>query len=451
QRESSAQLQLRVVIDAELQKCLTIHEAATYWQDRLHRPLARLRLWLEAGPFLWFPGLSLAEAQLQAQTTFDGLCSALLQHEAYVGTLHKQLTAPEKGPAWTDQTRTMIKQWLRHSGCELDELDELDDLNDLDLGARIVAAATGWSKEDLLGERLPPGRLRRSWWWIAALMPFAGACAFLWSTDYAQQVKRRVLRGGALFTREHVQEPYRALINELGGVREPITDLQAMKDTNESLKRMLRSFVNDTMPDISKEEVDRIADQMDMSAVSRQYEKSIVKAVQGVLTGDLIRMMLIQIQHLKKEIQATMGAIEDLMDENEFNLRVMATAPAILLARVAYVLFRDAYYAVTKEKSRPKSYAFIRDALHELERFLNLLNRSRDRHLDERELGRAAFLLYQIRMILWEKPRYGTARCRRANSQSVLFILSLNSVLCQGMRAYQLGNEQSIKRWLAEA
>jgi len=38
------------------------------------------------------------------------------------------------------------------------------------------------------------------------------------------------------------------------------------------------------------------------------------------------------VQFIKKELLVAMSAIEDLMDANNFNFRVMATVPAFLLA-----------------------------------------------------------------------------------------------------------------------
>ena len=43
--------------------------------------------------------------------------------------------------------------------------------------------------------------------------------------------------------------------------------------------------------------------------------------MRNVLTGDIVRMCLIEMQFLKKELLTAMDAMDDLMEANEFNLR----------------------------------------------------------------------------------------------------------------------------------
>jgi nuclear-control-of-ATPase protein 2 len=50
------------------------------------------------------------------------------------------------------------------------------------------------------------------------------------------------------------------------------------------------------------EERQAIAQAMDMSAVSQRYEKSLPQAIKHVVTGDIVRMLLIQVQFIKKEL-----------------------------------------------------------------------------------------------------------------------------------------------------
>ena len=47
-------------------------------------------------------------------------------------------------------------------------------------------------------------------------------------------------------------------------------------------------------------------------------------------------------QFIKKELLVAMSAIEDLMDANNFNFRVMATVPAFLAAAGAVFSYRTA-------------------------------------------------------------------------------------------------------------
>lgn len=46
------------------------------------------------------------------------------------------------------------------------------------------------------------------------------------------------------------------------------------------------------MPDYERK---ALADKMDMSVVSSRYEKSLPQAIKHVMTGDIVRMLLIQV------------------------------------------------------------------------------------------------------------------------------------------------------------
>jgi ATP synthase regulation protein NCA2 len=59
---------------------------------------------------------------------------------------------------------------------------------------------------------------------------------------------------------------------------------------------MLSKFIEDRHPEMSPEAVKMVADTMDMSVVSLEYEKAIVNAVKNVMSGNIVRMLLIQVQ-----------------------------------------------------------------------------------------------------------------------------------------------------------
>ncbi|RHY67838.1 hypothetical protein DYB34_000197 [Aphanomyces astaci] len=121
---------------------------------------------------------------------------------------------------------------------------------------------------------------------------------------------------------------------------------------------------------------------MDMSVVSLQYEKELPKAVRNLVTGDIVRMMLIQIQFIKKELMVAMKAIDDLMDANQLNMQMMATLPMFVVAGGVYfaisktsrLLYQFTSSAMYED---PKSVASqIRYTLRDIERLLNMQNTS---------------------------------------------------------------------------
>ncbi|CAM9925555.1 unnamed protein product, partial [Ectocarpus sp. 12 AP-2014] len=138
-----------------------------------------------------------------------------------------------------------------------------------------------------------------------------------------------------------------------------------------SLQRMLEAFIKDTKPNLSQEEVRKMARTGDMSVVSREYERSIIHAWKNFVAGDIVRM----VQFIKRELLIATTAIGQLARENELNLRMMATVPAFLLAWGSYRTVRPAYYWLKAEKSRESTFTAMCTIVLAMERLLNLRHR----------------------------------------------------------------------------
>ena len=119
---------------------------------------------------------------------------------------------------------------------------------------------------------------------------------------------------------EHVKEPVDYLYHEFftSSVRDKITDRAALEETRNALKRMLHTWHDDTYPDMPQEERVKRSDAMDVSLIEAEFEEGVTtKTIQNIITGDIVRMSLIEMQFLKKELLTAMGAIDDLMEANE--------------------------------------------------------------------------------------------------------------------------------------
>lgn len=195
-----------------------------------------------------------------------------------------------------------------------------------------------------------------------------------------------------------------------------IQDPAALLDTKLSLQRMLADFVKDTNPNVSSAEMKRIMDSMDMSVVSLQFEKQLSSAVRNIMTGDIVRMLLIQVQFIKKELMVAMGAIDELMNANQLNLQILATIPTFLVFGGMYRLVKEAFLMIYRRTSERLSYdsseiaAFLRNNLRDIERLLNKQNRPKTRGsiggeeqmLGARDLGHLILLLHQLRDLFEE-------------------------------------------------
>jgi nuclear control of ATPase protein 2 len=209
------------------------------------------------------------------------------------------------------------------------------------------------------------------------------------------------------FLTEHMVEPLQAIVGELVLNQKPeIQDAAALQDTKDSLRRMLADLVKDKHPNMSASELQRVVKNMDMSVVSLQYEKELGSAVRNLMSGDIVRMLLIQVQFIKKELMVAMGAIDELMHANQLNLQMMATVPTFILFFGLYKLTKELFYQVYKRTSERLFYdpgeiaGFFRNILRDIERLLNKQNRPTDQDgntLDARDTGLLLLLLHQLR------------------------------------------------------
>jgi nuclear-control-of-ATPase protein 2 len=256
----------------------------------------------------------------------------------------------------------------------------------------------------------PPSKIRQRWLQVSSLAICLTAGGF-WVLNNQKEFQAGILAMRMAlqeFLSEHMVEPLQAIFGEVVLNQKPeIQDAMALLDTKESLRRMLSDFVKDTNPKMAPHEMKRIMDEMDMSVVSLQYEKQLGSAVKNLMTGDIVRMLLIQVQFIKKELMVAMGAIDELMHANQLNLQILATIPTFLVFGGLYKLVTSAFHMVYKRMSDRLYYdsteiaGFLRNNLRDIERLLNKQNRgagaSDETVLGVRDLGFLILLLHQLR------------------------------------------------------
>ncbi|ETL98782.1 hypothetical protein F442_04515 [Phytophthora nicotianae P10297] len=256
----------------------------------------------------------------------------------------------------------------------------------------------------------PPSKIRQRWLQVTTVAICLTAGGF-WVVNNQEEFRAGIAAMHAAlqeFLNEHMLEPLQAIFEEVVLNQKPeIQDAKALLDTKDSLRRMLSDFVKDTNPKVSSAEMNRIMDEMDMSVVSLQYEKQLAAAVKNLMTGDIVRMLLIQVQFIKKELMVAMGAIDELMHANQLNMQMMATVPTFLVFGGLYKLVTSAFHMIYKRMSDRLFYdsheiaGFLRNNLRDIERLLNKQNRgsgvSDEAVLGVRDLGFLILLLHQLR------------------------------------------------------
>jgi hypothetical protein len=209
--------------------------------------------------------------------------------------------------------------------------------------------------ERALEARLVPLRLRpaaQRYWQRYALFIVAGA--------YGAYLLRQ--RGGDLrawaasvwegvrgFVRDHVELPLREMAGEVfEGSRRKVADADGLANAQRDLAAMLTRYHGKLLakressllpPDIAAEDLLKLAEKLDMRAVSLAWVSAVDKPFVSLAGGDLVELAFIQIAYLKKEMVAALAAMDTLLAENRFNLAVMTTIPGVLLlSGVSYVV-----------------------------------------------------------------------------------------------------------------
>ena len=186
-----------------------------------------------------------------------------------------------------------------------------------------------------------------------------------------------------------------------------LTDKEALKDAKRSLHVMIHDFLKQHRPKMSNDERNLVASQMDMSPISEEYERELNRPIQNLLSGRIARLVLIQLQFVKKELLVSMQAIDELFNANQVNLQLLAVTPVVVGIFAIQIFGKAALTLVTNSsrgrlvESRKAVYGSIRARLRNLERVIVMSPYyESSMPLSPAELGRYLCLLYRLQTIL---------------------------------------------------
>ena len=132
------------------------------------------------------------------------------------------------------------------------------------------------------------------------------------------------------FLDRRIMTPFTEIVNDVVlNKRTSLTDKEALKDAKRSLSAMLNDFMSQHNPKLSAEDRRQVSAAMDMSPISEEYELELRKPIQNLISGRIARLVLIQLQFVKKELLVAMQAIDELFNANQVNLQVRASRLSI--------------------------------------------------------------------------------------------------------------------------
>ena len=232
---------------------------------------------------------------------------------------------------------------------------------------------------------------------------------------------------------------------ELFTGRVDVADHKAREDVISSLRKMIKSWLDEAFPNMPESERIERATKMDVSLIESQKEDSVKNILE---INNIYRLSLIEMQFIKKEMMNALVAIDELMGSNEINMQLAAMTPAFLLASSIRHTFQKVFYALLKlGKSKEETFASFRHIILDIERLLVMRDNppasipplstgvngyvpsetdqsSGIKHeniqssdiLSSDDLGMLMLLVHECRVILWEdKKRFSRSELRNVS------------------------------------
>lgn len=280
----------------------------------------------------------------------------------------------------------------------------------------------------------PPSRIRRHWYIAAFGLPTILYVAYKVASErggLSLMMKEVYEKAGDIY-RDHVSEPLVSIYTELftKSGRLDVTDRKAREDAIASLKKMIRSWLDESFPKMPVEEKIKIANSMDISLIENQKEESIKNFFE---LNNVVRMSLIEMQFIKKELMNALVAMDGLMGSNEINMQIAAMTPAVVLVMGIRRVCKFLLYAFLQiGKSKEETYASFRQTILDIERLLLMrhnppsapdplpwgsarsanttANTKNDNAetLSSDDLGMMMLLVHECRSVIWQnKRRFG--------------------------------------------
>eukprot|EP00455_Lapot_gusevi_P054432 TRINITY_DN8725_c0_g2_i6.p1 TRINITY_DN8725_c0_g2~~TRINITY_DN8725_c0_g2_i6.p1 ORF type:complete len:532 (+),score=127.61 TRINITY_DN8725_c0_g2_i6:55-1650(+) len=284
-----------------------------------------------------------------------------------------------------------------------EEVETAEDL--LNLLVMILHEVVAFKKRvnEVLSPLKKPSHFRRNWHWytLGAVATTVLATKIYRNRDALSQWASETGLAMYNFFTEHVTMPIMRIYSHVFQTfrdRAVGTSIQQLDASKETLSRMLLDFAR-THPDpsFSQRQIETLARQGDIAYVMKNYEAQIQKPLKGLMAGDLVQALLIQIQKLKIDTEGAMVSLDQLLQANEINFELLAIVPGLL---IGFPLVSSVYNFIFYRQV-PLSQQLSARHLRLLVRMVDslLINCYHQHHLT---LSQTGFLLLHTEMMLNE-------------------------------------------------
>lgn len=138
--------------------------------------------------------------------------------------------------------------------------------------------------------------------------------------------------------KDHIIQPLQRVQGELFDTfrrRPAIVSMPEYEADRDSLQRMLNDFEDDYLKR-RKQKGGNLMSPGDMlqgmELMMSSYEQELKKPLRNLISGDLMRSLLIQVQKLKVDTESAMLEIDQILRANELSISLVAAVPAFIIA-----------------------------------------------------------------------------------------------------------------------
>ncbi|GJQ11995.1 hypothetical protein GpartN1_g3786.t1 [Galdieria partita] len=136
------------------------------------------------------------------------------------------------------------------------------------------------------------------------------------------------------FLKQHMIDPLSSIYQELFHNRYMSMDASVVDQSREAVLKMVESLVSYPIPK-NRETI----------ALLQIYEKNIRHPWYSLAFGDLLQVLLIQLQKLKVDVEEQMLTLNQLVRSNEINFQLLAAIPGFLILYFSYHMLHSLYNA----------------------------------------------------------------------------------------------------------
>ena len=194
-----------------------------------------------------------------------------------------------------------------------------------------------------------------------------------------------------------------------------MADPASLQQAEATLEAMLTDWLRDRESTLSSDEIAALAKKGDLTSVGETLAAETRKPLTGLISGNIVRALLIQLQASARDAQVALAAVDDLLAAQTVTIRALALVPALLLlvlvSKGVRILFLALFSRSVKRTDDVKSEAAA--TLQEMQR-IALLARDDSEPLSDVALGALAVETFALSNLLRvHRARFKPARLRR--------------------------------------